>query len=105
SSGLPAFPSSRQFPPRISMSPELHNQPCPPKTRTDLEWDRILEALADRCTSSLGKRRARSLPFAVDRDEVRVALAEVREAVDFDIEGEPLPSFDLPEVDAALDRT
>ena len=87
------------------MSIELHNQPCPPKTRADLEWDRVLGALADRCTSSLGKRRARSLPFAVDRAEVQVALAEVREAVDFDIEGEPLPSFDLPEIDAALDRT
>jgi DNA mismatch repair protein MutS2 len=87
------------------MSPELHSQPCPPKTRADLEWDRVLEALADRCTSSLGKRRARSLPFAANRDEVRLALAEVREAVDFDIEGEPLPSFDLPEIEAALDRT
>lgn len=87
------------------MSIELHSQPCPPKTRADLEWDRLLEALADRCTSSLGKRRARSLPFAVDGAEVQVALAEVREAVDFDIEGEPLPSFDLPEIDAALERT
>ncbi len=59
----PTFPPSRlpvTSPPRISMSPELHSQPCPPKTRADLEWDRILEALADRCTSSLGKRpRAR----------------------------------------------
>ena len=87
------------------MNFELHSQPCPPKTRADLEWDRILGALADRCTSHLGKRRARSLPFAADGSEVRLALAEVREAVDFDIAGEPLPSFDLPEIDAALDRT
>ena len=84
---------------------ELHSQPCPPKTRADLEWDRILAALADRCTSHLGKRRARSLPFAEGGSEVRLALSEVREAVDFDIAGEPLPSFDLPEIDAALDRT
>jgi DNA mismatch repair protein MutS2 len=87
------------------MKTELHSQPCPPKTRADLEWDRILAALADRCTSHFGKRRARSLPFAADESEVRLALAEVREAVDFDIAGEPLPSFDLPEIDAALDRT
>ncbi len=87
------------------MNPELHNQPCPPKTRADLEWDRILGALAHRCTSQLGKRRARSLPFAADHAEVRLALTEVREAVDFDIAGEPVPSFDLPEIDAALDRT
>ncbi len=87
------------------MNTELHGEPCPPKTRADLEWDRILQALADRCTSHLGKRRARALPFAANGSEVRLALAEVREAVDFDIAGEPLPSFDLPEIDAALDRT
>jgi DNA mismatch repair protein MutS2 len=80
------------------------SDPCPPKTRADLEWDRILDALADRCASSAGKRRARALPFATSRAEVLRSLAEVREAVDLDLAGEPLPTFDVPEVDSGLDR-
>jgi DNA mismatch repair protein MutS2 len=86
------------------MSIELLSEPCPPKTRADLEWDRILAALAERCTSGVGKRRAFSLPFASSRGEVLTALGEVREAVLLDIAGEPLPTFDLPEVGAGLDR-
>lgn len=86
------------------MSPDLLCDPCPAKTRADLEWDRVLEALADRCASPAGKRLARALPFASTRSAVLVALAEVREAVDLDIAGEPLPAADVPEIDAALDR-
>lgn len=78
--------------------------PCPPKTRSDLEWDRILEALAARCSSSAGKQRARALPFGETHAEVRRALAEVREAVRLDEEGEPLPAAVLPEVGAGLER-
>ncbi len=83
---------------------DLLSDPCPPKTRSDLEWDRVLQSLADRCASSAGKRRALALPFASTRAEVQRSLAEVREAVDLDLAGEPLPTFDLPEVDMGLDR-
>lgn len=86
------------------MPPEPLSDPCPPKTRADLEWDRVLDALADRCTSPAGKRLAHALPFATRRAEVEVPLAEVREAVELDIAGEPLPATDVPEVDHALDR-
>lgn len=86
------------------MSPDLLTDPCPAKTRADLEWDRVLEALADRSASSSGKRLARALPFASTRAGVLVALGEVREAVDLDVAGEPLPAADVPEIDHALDR-
>jgi len=86
------------------MFTELLSEPCPPKTRTDLEWDRILDALADRCVSYLGKRRARSLAFGVRRAEILTALAEVKEATELDIAAEPLPAADVPEVDGAIDR-
>jgi DNA mismatch repair protein MutS2 len=86
------------------MSTDPLSDPCPAKTRADLEWDRVLDAVADRCASPAGKRLARALPFAEARVAVVTALAEVREAVDLDIAGEPLPSSDVPEVDHALDR-
>ncbi|APR82942.1 Recombination inhibitory protein MutS2 [Minicystis rosea] len=86
------------------MSSDLLSDPCPAKTRADLEWDRILEALAERAASPAGKRLARALPFASTLAGVRTALSEVRECVDLDIAGEPLPAADVPEIDLALDR-
>ncbi|KYF69257.1 endonuclease MutS2 [Sorangium cellulosum] len=78
--------------------------PCPTKTRADLEWDRILEALAERCASRAGKRLARALPFASTRAEALTMLAEVREAFELARAGEPLPSRDVAELEDALDR-
>ncbi|MFT3774871.1 MAG: endonuclease MutS2 [Minicystis sp.] len=86
------------------MSSDLLSDPCPAKTRADLEWDRVLEALAERGASPAGKRLARALPFASTLAGVRTALAEVRECVDLDIAGEPLPAADVPEIEHALDR-
>lgn len=77
---------------------------CPPKSRSDLEWDRLLAALADRAQSDLGKRAAEGLAFAPDRDAALLALAEVREAVDLDIAGEPIPAGVLPDAETAMDR-
>ena len=92
-SSYPAMPSSEPL-----------SDPCPPKTRADLEWDRVLEALAGRCASPAGRRLARGLPFASSRAEVLTALGEVREAVTLDLAGEPLPTAEVPEVAQALDR-
>jgi DNA mismatch repair protein MutS2 len=83
---------------------EALGDPCPPKTRADLEWDRILEALAERCASGTGKRLARALPFAQSHAGILRALAEVREAVELDVLGEPLPAFDLPDLEGAVER-
>jgi DNA mismatch repair protein MutS2 len=84
-------------------APELPD-PCHPKTRADLEWDRILGALADRCAGSTGKRLARALPFASSRAAITTSMAEVREAVLLDAAGEPLPSADVPDIEPSLDR-
>jgi DNA mismatch repair protein MutS2 len=78
--------------------------PCPPKTRSDLEWDRILEALVDRCAYGVGKRLARGLPFLGTRLEILRALDEVHEAVGLELRAEPLPRGEIPEVEAGLDR-
>jgi DNA mismatch repair protein MutS2 len=78
--------------------------PCPAKSRADLEWDRLLDALALRCASPAGRAVARALPFASSRAGVLTALGEVREAVALDLAGEPLPSADVPAVDHGLDR-
>jgi DNA mismatch repair protein MutS2 len=82
----------------------MEQTPCPEKTRSDLEWDRVLDALAERCVGAAGKRLARALPFAEGHGEVVRALAEVREAVALDARGEPLPLGELADVDAAVDR-
>jgi DNA mismatch repair protein MutS2 len=82
----------------------LDPQPCPDKTRADLEWGRVLAAIADRAVTPAGKRLARALPFLTTRDEILTALAEVREARDLDAAGEPVPLGELPDIAHAIDR-
>jgi DNA mismatch repair protein MutS2 len=77
---------------------------CPPKTRSDLEWDRVLAALAERAQSDLGKRAAESLAFAEDRAAALLALEEVREAVELEIGGEPVSVGALPDAEPAVER-
>lgn len=78
--------------------------PCPPKTRADLEWDRLLSAISDRAASTAGKRLAKTLPFARTYESLLTSLGEVKEAVDLHRLGEPLPAPDLPDVGQALER-
>ena len=78
--------------------------PCPPKTRADLEWDRLLGALSDRASSVAGKRLAKTLPFARTHESLLTSLGEVHEAVDLHRLGEPLPAPDVPDVGQALER-
>ncbi len=78
--------------------------PCPPKTRSDLEWDRLLGALADRCVSEMGKALARDLPFASTREETRRLQSEAREAAELLAAGEPLPLVGLGDVSGAIGR-
>ena len=78
--------------------------PCPPKTRSDLEWGRLLAALRDRCLSHMGKALALRLPFAATRSETRRVLDEAREAKDLLDGGEPLPVSELADVSSALGR-
>lgn len=80
------------------------SHPCPPKTRADLEWDRVLEALSGRCVSPAGKRAARQLDFEHTRAGVRRALAEAREAVQLHQDAEPLPGADVPDIEQILAR-
>ena len=78
--------------------------PCPRKTRSDLEWDRLLAALAERCVSELGKALALDLPFAASREETRRLQDEAREAGDLLGSGEPLPVVALGDVTGAIGR-
>ena len=57
-SSYPAMPSSEPL-----------SDPCPPKTRADLEWDRVLEALAGRCylTPAIAQRLAREVAAPSDK--------------------------------------
>jgi DNA mismatch repair protein MutS2 len=88
----------------IAHHASLLTDPCPDKTRADLEWDRLLAALADRCTSAAGKRLALALPFNSTHEGVITALGEVQEAVDLDRLADPLPAPSVPEVEGALQR-
>lgn len=77
---------------------------CSGKTRSDLEWDRLLEALADRATGPLGARAARALAFCHSHDAVIRALGEVHEAFSLHVDGEPLPGGAAPVVSHCLER-
>lgn len=85
------------------MSAQLRD-PCPEKTRSDLEWNRLLEALALRCVSHMGRRLARDLPFASTPAETRRLLDEAREATELLAAGEPLPVVELSDVSSAIGR-
>lgn len=80
------------------------SHPCPDKTRADLEWDRLLGALAERCAGPAGKRLAEALPFAGSHEAVERALAEVREAVALEAADTPLPMPSLPDLASAIER-
>lgn len=88
----------------MTYSTESLRDPCPAKTRSDLEYDRLLEALADRCVSEMGKTLARELPFAETRDAARLYANEAREASDLLDGGEPMPVLSLSDVSQALGR-
>jgi DNA mismatch repair protein MutS2 len=82
----------------------LRLDPCPPKTRSDLEWDRVLSALADRCAGPLGRDLAASLPFASTREEARAMLAQSAEATTALQEGRPVPTGEVDDVREAIER-
>jgi DNA mismatch repair protein MutS2 len=83
----------------------LRPDPCPPKTRADLEWDRVLAAVAARCAGPLGRELALALPFAETRDEARAWLGQSAEAVRLLDEGRPLPVGEVDDVRDAIERT
>lgn len=78
--------------------------PCPDKTRHDLEWDRLLAALASRCVSHMGRALALELPFAATRSQTRRLLDEAREATELLAAAEPLPVVELADVSGAIGR-
>ena len=84
--------------------PDPLRHPCPDKTRSDLEWNRLLAALGARCVSHMGKALALELPFARTRSETRRVLEEAREAKDLLDTGEPLPVSELGDVAPSMGR-
>ncbi len=90
--------------PPIAMTEPLRQDPAPAKTRHDLEWDRVLGALADRTVTAMGRQVALALPFSTSRAEARTLLAEAREACAIVAGGEALPVDSLPDVGEAVSR-
>jgi DNA mismatch repair protein MutS2 len=82
----------------------LRLDPCPAKTRADLEWDRVLGALVDRCAGPLGRGLAAALPFASTREEARALLAQAAEARRQLEDGRPLPTGEVDDVGEAIER-
>jgi DNA mismatch repair protein MutS2 len=78
---------------------------CPDKTRHDLEWDRLLSAIADRCVGPMGRDLALALPFPPSVEAATVALAESREAFRLLEAGEPLPAPSAADAREAIERT
>ena len=86
-----------------SVSAQLRD-PCPAKTRSDLEWDRLLGALGSRCVSHMGRKLALDLPFASTPAETRRLLAEAEEATGLLSEAEGLPVVELSDIAPAIGR-
>jgi DNA mismatch repair protein MutS2 len=82
----------------------LRPNPCPGKTRVDLDWHRLLKAIGDRCAGPLGRSLAEDLAFAETRTQARTWMTESSEAHDTLRAGQPLPVFELLGVREATDR-
>jgi DNA mismatch repair protein MutS2 len=82
----------------------LHPDPCPAKTRADLQWERLLAAVAARCAGPLGRDLALTVPFATTREDARDRLAQAQEATRLLDEGRPLPVGEVPDVRDAIER-
>lgn len=76
-----------------------------PKTLADLEWSRLLAALADRCASAPGAAEARGLPLLDDRAEVSARYALVEEAMRLDEEGSGIELGAVRAIGPLLERT
>ncbi|MBP9111535.1 MAG: Smr/MutS family protein [Polyangiaceae bacterium] len=76
---------------------------CSLKTRRDLDWDRLLAHVADRCESERGKRLAKAWPFA-RVEETRRALGESKEALQLLEKNEEIPSPGIDDVEASIGR-
>ena len=73
-------------------------------TADDVEWARLLDALAERCASAAGAQFARAWPFAAfEVERARVERLH-REACSLLRRGAPLPVGDVPEVSGAVER-
>jgi DNA mismatch repair protein MutS2 len=75
-----------------------------PKSLQDLEWSRLLDALAQRCSSYAGQRRAQSWGFLSSREQVQRSLDEVKEASQALLGGDPLPLGGVRDVEESLAR-
>jgi DNA mismatch repair protein MutS2 len=78
--------------------------PCPDKTLADLEWQRLLGAIAERCHGPMGKDLALERGFARTREEIASRLAEASEAARLGAEGTPLPAREVPDVRELVGR-
>jgi DNA mismatch repair protein MutS2 len=74
------------------------------RTRTELGWPLVLEALAARCRIPAGRRRALDLPFQPTAADAREALARVGEARRLSESAVSLPLGGVGEVEALVDR-
>jgi DNA mismatch repair protein MutS2 len=82
----------------------LRPDPCPKKTRADLDWRRLLAAIGQRCAGPLGRSLAEALPFAETRAQARTWMDESEEAHATLKAGRPLPVSGLQGVHEAIDR-
>ena len=87
-----------------AMSERAFSHPLAQGAAADLEWPRLLNALAERCASVAGSMLARDLEFAAHPTERTRVEGLHREAVELLRRGAPLPVGDVPPVHAALER-
>jgi len=85
------------------MDSDALDELAPQKTRNDLEWERLLDALAARCESEPGRDAAHALS-PPPREELTRRLAEVKEAIGADDHADPLPVAAVPDAREAWER-
>ena len=74
------------------------------KTLLDLEWDRVLGAIAERAAGPLGQRAALGLSFCTTLSGAQRAQNQAKEAFDLLVADTPVPVGDAPDVSGPIER-
>ncbi|GAB4213768.1 MAG: endonuclease MutS2 [Sandaracinaceae bacterium] len=89
--------------PETTASHDAARRDAEAKTMRDLEWARLVGAVAARCRGPL-RERLDALPLASDVGEARAWMAETEEALRARRDGEPIPLDGVREVRGSLAR-
>jgi DNA mismatch repair protein MutS2 len=78
---------SASLPPSAEPTGSGHRLPLATRSVRSLDWELVLEALAERASTFVGQRRCAALPFLDEPEDARLALARLSEMIELRADG------------------